>query len=151
MVFFQYFEINTWTPIIISLFLGKCDELDQVFISIEIFRKKDYFEYFIIFITIGSSFFRELELDSDDRLDPLSSTCLIELKSSIHIPSIRDRNSRLSKLSGSLGETFWSRECSLEGIMSVCMKMDKRHGRSLWKNRFFASRKCWVFISTQFP
>lgn len=127
MIFFEDIEVDTCSAIVVALTVSKSDELDEIFISDEIFRKEDDLIYLIIFITIRSSFFRELELDSDDGLYPLSTTCLIELESSIHIPSIRDRYSRLTELFRTLSETFWSSESFLESIVSMRMKVDKRH------------------------
>jgi hypothetical protein len=66
-----------------------------------------------------------LELDSDDRLDLMLGTRLVELERSIHIASISDRDGSLTEFLGSFDESLRISECLLEGIVSMGMQMDE--------------------------
>ena len=141
MVLFEKLEVDAWSTRYISFQLGFGNEVYEIFISIEIFRKKHDLIEFIIFITVLSSFFREGELDSDNRLDSFFFTGFIELESTIHIPSISNRDGSLPELFRALRESEWITESSLESIVSVRMEMDERHGESVLKKSIFSSRK----------
>jgi hypothetical protein len=105
--------------------LGLRDELDEIFISSVAHCKEHDLIYFIIFITIGSSFFRELELDTDDGLDLMFDTRLIELERSIHITNIRDCDSSLTEFLSSFYESLRISECLLESIVSMSMQVNE--------------------------
>ena len=141
MILLKERKINPWTTRNISFDLRSRYEIDEVLVSAEIFGKEDDLIELIILLSIVSSFFRESKLHSDDRLDPFFFACLIELKSTVHIPTVSDGNSTLTKLFCSLGKLLWISKCSLECIVCMSMEVDERHGESVSKKRVFASRK----------
>ncbi len=125
--FLYKFKINSWTTIIVSFELGSSYEFDKVPVSRIVFRKKNDLIYFIIFITIGSSFFRKKKLNTDNRFHSLLYTRLIKLKRSIHISSIRYGNCFLSEFFCSFNEFFRGSQGFLKCIMCMCVKVNKRH------------------------
>ena len=105
--------------------MGLGDELDQVFVSSVVAGEEDNLIYLIVLVSVGSSFFGQLELDSDDRLDLMLDTRFIELERPIHITRIRDGDSGLTEFLGSFDESLRISECLLEGIVSMGMQMDE--------------------------
>ena len=105
--------------------MGLGDELDQVFVSSVVAGEEDDLIYLIVLISIGSSFFGQLELHSDDWLDRVLDTRLIELERPIHIARIRDGNSGLTEFLGPFDESLRISECLLERIVSMSMQVDE--------------------------
>ena len=128
---FEKVKINPRTTIVVSFELWESDELDEVPIARMILRKEDDLIEFIVFLTIGSSLFRDRELDSDDGLHSMFSTGLIEFESSIEIPCIRDGNGGLTEFDGSFRELHRISECPLESIVCMGMEMDEWHKKKL--------------------
>ena len=105
-------------------------------VSIDIFRKKYNLVEFIVLILIGSSLLGYLKFYSYNRFDIMLDTWLIELKCPVHIASISDSNCWLSEFFCSLCESLRITECLLEGVVSMCMEMDKWHMTLIsWQKR----------------
>ncbi len=100
-------------------------ELDEVLVTRIVFCEKNYLIDFVILVSVGSSLLGYLELDSDDRLDPILHTSLIELEGTIHITHISDRDGTLSEFLRPLGETLRITESLLKSIVSMVVEVDE--------------------------